>query len=69
MHQNRFVIVGNTGTILYTNYFLKENQIQNISNDSDMNMNLGLGDNQFRINKDDGNMVIKITYRQKYIGV
>jgi hypothetical protein len=43
--------------------------IQNISMDSDLNMNLGIGENKFRMNRDEGNMIVKITYRQKYIGV
>ena len=66
---NLFVTVGNNGTILYSVFSLAENQIQNISADSDFGMNLGVGDNQFRINKDGGNMVVRIKYRQKYIGV
>ena len=66
---NLFVVVGNSGTILYSVFSLAENQIQNISADSDIGMNLGVGDNQFRINKDGGNMVVRIKFRQKYIGV
>ena len=64
-----FVIVGNSGTILHSAFSLAENQIQNISADSDIGMNLGIGDNKFRINKDSGNMVVRIKFRQKYIGV
>ena len=64
-----FVAVGESGTILYSVFSLAENKIQNISADSDIGMNLGIGNNQFRINKDDGNMVVRIKYRQKYLGV
>jgi photosystem II stability/assembly factor-like uncharacterized protein len=64
-----FVIVGDIGYIYYSNFTLAENRIQYLSADSDIGMNLALGDNKFRINKSDGNMVVRVKYRQKYIGV
>lgn len=66
---NIFVICGNDGIIITDYYLPQENRIQNISQDSDLNMNLGVGKNKFRITKSAGNMVVQITYRQKYIGV
>ena len=67
--ENVFVIVGYSNTSLYTNFIKAENQIQNISTDSDMNLNLSLGNNQFRLARTSGNLNCKISYRQKYIGV
>ena len=46
-----------------------ENKIQNISVDSDMNLNIEIGLNKFRIARDVGEFSAKIKYRQKYIGV
>ena len=66
---NLYVIAGEYGNILNTYYEPAENMIQNISMDSDLNMNLGVGENKFRMNREEGNMIVKITYRQKYIGV
>lgn len=66
---NEIVIVGEDGTIL-TSYFTEaENQIQNITSDSDMGLNLLIGDNKFRLNKSSGSVYARIKYRQKYIGV
>lgn len=66
---NEIVIVGESGTIL-TSYFTEaENQIQNISSDSDMGFSLLIGDNKIRLNKSSGSVYARIKYRQKYIGV
>lgn len=64
-----FIIVGASGIIFGLYYESKENLISSLSFDSDMGMNLATGENQFKINKDAGNMIVRITYRQKYIGV
>jgi photosystem II stability/assembly factor-like uncharacterized protein len=64
-----FVAVGDSGFILNSQFSLTENQIQNISKDSDANLNIGIGKNQFRLNKTSGSFRARITYRQKYIGV
>jgi hypothetical protein len=64
-----FVIVGDSGMMLNSQFSLTENQIQNISKDSDANLNIGIGKNQFRLNKTSGSFRARITYRQKYIGV
>ena len=65
----KFVIVGDGGTVLHSYFSLTENQIKNITPDSDMNFNLDTGRNQLRLNKSDGSFRARITYRQKYIGV
>ena len=65
--QNRFV-VGGVGVNLLI-YYTKENQIQNMDEITDMNLNLSIGDNQFRLAKDAGNFSASIRFRQKYIGV
>jgi predicted phage tail component-like protein len=64
-----FIIVGESGVIFGLSYESKENRISSLSFDSDMGMNLAIGENQFKINKDADNMIVRITYRQKYIGV
>jgi hypothetical protein len=64
-----FVAVGDSGFILNSQFSLTENQIQNIFKDSDANLNIGIGKNQFRLNKTSGSFRARITYRQKYIGV
>ena len=66
--QNQFVAVG-SGTILYTTFTPADNQIQNITLDSDMGLNLLLGNNSFRLTRDRGELMARIKYRQKYIGV
>lgn len=64
------VIAGGESGIMFGSYFLlAENQIQNISSDSDMNFNLKVGDNQLRLNKSSGSFRARVTYRQKYLGV
>jgi hypothetical protein len=64
-----FVTVGDTGTILNSYFSLTENQIQNISEDSDANLKIEIGENKFRLNKTSGSFRVRISYRQKYIGV
>ena len=68
-NNDSFYIAGSIGVVLNSFFDFTENKIQNISADSDMNLGLQVGINQFRINKTDGNMVVRIKYRQKYIGV
>lgn len=65
---NRFVGVG------YINHFVSqfkdsENLINKLSIDSDMSLNLSIGDNDFLFSTESGKANAKITYRQKYIGV
>lgn len=45
------------------------NGISNLSNDSDVNFNLVIGENSIRVLKESGSYTMKLTYRQKYIGV
>ena len=65
----KIVLMGEAGAIIRTYYEDLQNQIQKLTNDSDMNMNLRVGKNAFRINCEEGNMIVNIKYRQKYIGV
>jgi hypothetical protein len=66
---NLFVIVGYGGTVLYTTFSDEENLIQNITANSDMNLNLQIGQNQFQALRSSGNLRCRITFRQKYLGV
>ena len=68
-YQNAFVIVGDDETVIYTDFVEDINQIQNISDDSDMGLNLEIGENQFRLSRTQGNFNCRISYFQKYIGV
>lgn len=52
-----------------TDLELKQNQIQNLSNDSDMDFNLQKGGNQITLYRKSGDATITLSYRQKYIGV
>ena len=67
--KNIFSIGGFRCYLLNSEITYEENEIQNLSTDSDLNMNLDIGKNQFKINYDSGNMNVRIKYRQKYIGV
>ena len=64
-----FVAVGLNGTIVNSYFSEQENQIQNISPDSNMNLNLLVGENKFRLLRNSGDFSVRIRYRQKYIGV
>ena len=66
---DKFVITGTPGTILYSQFEKTVNQIQNISEDSNMNLNLPVGKSTFRLNRTSGSFYCRITYRQKYVGV
>lgn len=50
-------------------YIISENAIQDLTQDSDINLNLLTGENKFRLNRDDGTFFATLKYRQKYIGV
>jgi photosystem II stability/assembly factor-like uncharacterized protein len=64
-----FVATGGQQTISYTTEINLENVIQNMTMDSDIGMNLAIGENVIRINKTSGTFTAQIKYRQKYIGV
>ena len=66
-HLLEFLIMG--GSLIKLIFQKKNNLIQNISNDSNMNLNLEVGDNKMKISKDSGFLTCNILYRQKYIGV
>ena len=63
------VFVGDSSIVLSSVVESVENEIQNISEDSDLSFNLGIGENRIRLTKGSGNFTAKIKYRQKYIGV
>ena len=64
-----FVAVGGSGTILLSDFQYTNNKINHITADSDMNLNLQIGENQMRLGYEDGNASARLTYRQKYLGV
>ena len=66
---NLFVIGGDKKIILYSSFSQEENQIQNIDTDSDMNLNIPVGEYKFRVLRSAGNVTARITFRQKYLGV
>jgi len=72
---NTFYLIGRIPTInyYYTYVELKlekgENIINEISNKSDMTLGLEVGENEIRISCEEGFLMGKISYRQKYIGV
>ena len=63
------VFVGDSSIVLSSVAESIQNEIQNISEDSDLSFNLGIGENRIRLTKGSGNFTVKIKYRQKYIGV
>jgi hypothetical protein len=65
--QNLVVIVGDI--ILNSEFLTIENQIQKLSVDSDMTFMIDIGKNQLRLTKSAGYLSVKVSYRQKYIGV
>ena len=63
------LILGDDG-ILFSNAITDvNNAIDKISSDSDMNMDLSVGENNFRLLQTSGSFVCNLKYRQKYIGV
>ena len=66
---NRFMIVGEYGIILDSDFVEKENVINRLSKNSDMNFNLQKGSNILSIYYDSGTANAILRYRQKYVGV
>ena len=66
---DKFIIGCFTGALMYSEYTPEENLISKLSSDSDVGMNLAIGDNHFIGNYDEGSLTILVKYRQKYIGV
>ena len=66
---DKIIIAGEYNTVLYSQFKNGENQIQFISADSDIGLNLVIGDNKMMMSKTTGYMSVRIKYRQKYIGV
>jgi len=64
-----FLICGINGIILKSLFSEGENKIENLSEDSDISLNLEIGENQLRLTRDSGDFTCRVKYRQKYIGV
>ena len=64
-----FVVVGNSTTILKSDFTLAENLISTLTPDSDMTLGLQVGKNEILLSKSSGNLNGRIKFRQKYIGV
>ena len=64
-----FVVVGQSGIILKSDFTLAENLISKLTPDSDMTLNLEIGKNEILLSKSSGNLNGRIKFRQKYIGV
>lgn len=69
-YQDKKVLIMGQDGVLFSNIFTNDNNvIDKITNDSNMNLNLSVGDNKFRLIQENGRFVCVLTYRQKYIGV
>jgi hypothetical protein len=55
--------------LIEESFYSMRNVINNISNDSDMGMNLRIGENRLNISAENNNITCKVQFRQKYIGV
>ncbi len=64
-----FVITGENGYILKYEIDEITNIISSLSNDSDLTLNLGVGENELLLNCQSGTLSCSIQFRQKYIGV
>lgn len=67
--ENKTIAVGNGGLIMELFSELKANIISSLSTDSDMAIGLEIGTNEMLISNTSGNMIAKIKYTPKYIGV
>jgi len=68
-YQDKKVLIMGLGGVLFSNFTKENNVIDKITNDSNMNLNLSIGANKFRLTQDDGRFVCILGFRQKYIGV
>ena len=64
-----FLLGGQGGLICKTKFNNTTNLIEFITDDSDMSLNLEVGENVLRLNYDEGYILCKVTYREKYLGV
>lgn len=67
--ENEKILVVGSGCNLLSYNSEKKNIISRLSNDSNMNMKLEIGDNRIKLGKTTGSFICRISYRQKYIGV
>ena len=68
-NEQNIVLSGVDGSIETLIYEKENNEIQNLSQDSNIGMCLEFGTNEFSLSKESGNFSARIKYRQKYIGV
>ncbi len=68
-YQDKKVLIMGLGGVLFSNFTKDNNVIDKITNDSNMNLNLSIGNNKFRLTQEDGRFVCILGFRQKYIGV
>ena len=66
---NETFVFGDNSYIDITEYYRNKNVIDKMSADTDMNFNLDVGGNKIMINFTSGNVIIRIKFRKKYIGV
>lgn len=66
---NLFLMAGYNKLLVSSYLTMLENEISKITKDSNMNLNLDLGNNDIMATCTSGNINARITYRQKYIGV
>ena len=66
---NEIFVFGDNSYIDITEYYKNENAIDKMSTDTDMSFNLSVGKNKIMVNYTSGSVIIRIKYRQKYLGV
>jgi hypothetical protein len=64
-----FVAVGDHQVISKSQFENINNEIQRLSDDSDIDFNLQQGVNQLRLSYSDGKTVARVSFRNKYLGV
>ena len=68
-NKNIFVLGGGNKIIFETEFQANKNAISDLTVDSNMNMKIEIGNNEFLISSEDNNFIFNLKYRQKYIGV
>lgn len=64
-----FVAVGNQQVVSKSQFENISNEIQRLSDDSDIDFNLQQGVNQLRLSYSDGKTIARVSFRNKYLGV
>ena len=68
-NKNIFILGGENKIIFETEFQANKNAISDLTVDSNMNMKIEIGNNEFLISSEDNNFIFNLRYRQKYIGV